>query len=137
MKSVLKVHLRRNERLFLNGAVLRPDRKVTLEFLNDVKFLLEAHVLQEEEATTPLRQLYFIIQSMQMEPATADMAKELYNKSLVPLTLNVVNRDILDGLMQVNDMVKADRVFEAMKVLRRLFEIEDQIMGADTRKEVA
>lgn len=137
MKSVLKVHLRRNERLFLNGAVLRPDRKVTLEFLNDVKFLLEAHVLQEEEATTPLRQLYFIIQSMQMEPATAEMARELYKKALVPLTVNLSNRDILDGLMQVNEMVEADRAFEAMKILRRLFAIEDQIIGINRHREVA
>lgn len=137
MKSALKVHLRRNERLFLNGAVLRADRKVTLEFLNDVKFLLEAHVLQEEDATTPLRQLYFIIQSMQMEPATAGMARELYKNSLRPLTLNVANRDILQGLIQVNEMVEADRAFEAMKILRRLFEVEDQILGRDRQKEVA
>ena len=45
-----------------------PDRKVSLEFLNDVTFLLESHVIQVEDTTTPLRQLYFIAQTMLMEP---------------------------------------------------------------------
>jgi flagellar protein FlaF len=41
--------------------VLRADRKVSIEILNDATFLLEAHVMKVEDASTPLRQLYFII----------------------------------------------------------------------------
>ena len=62
MKSTLRISLKSGERIFINGAVLRVDRKVALEFLNDVTFLLENHVLQPEDATTPLKQLYFIAQ---------------------------------------------------------------------------
>ena len=57
MKSTLRISLKAGEKIFINGAVLRVDRKVALEFLNDVTFLLENHVLQPEEAKTPLRQL--------------------------------------------------------------------------------
>ena len=64
MKSTLKISLKANEKIYINGAVVRFDRKVTLEFLNDVQFLLENHVLQPEDASTPLRQLYFIVQVM-------------------------------------------------------------------------
>jgi hypothetical protein len=58
----LKVHLKPNERVYINGGVIKVDRKVTIELMNEVVFLLEGHILQEDEATTPLRQLYFIVQ---------------------------------------------------------------------------
>ena len=67
--------LRAGERLFLNGAVLRTDRKVSLELLNDATFLLENHVLQVEDTTTPLRQLYFAAQAMLMDPQNADASR--------------------------------------------------------------
>ena len=38
--SSLRIFLRPGEKVFLNGAVLRADRKVSLEVLNDVSFLL-------------------------------------------------------------------------------------------------
>ena len=68
MTSHLKVHLKPNERVYINGGVIKVDRKVTLELMNEVVFLIEGHILQEEDATTPMRQLYFIVQSMLMEP---------------------------------------------------------------------
>ena len=46
MKNTLKISLKPNEKIYINGAVLRVDRKVSIELLNDVQFLLENHVLQ-------------------------------------------------------------------------------------------
>jgi flagellar biosynthesis regulator FlbT len=50
------------ERRYLNGAVIRLDRKATIELLSDAAFLLETHVIQASEATTPLRRVYFVVQ---------------------------------------------------------------------------
>ena len=55
MKPTLKISLKPNEKIYINGAVVKVDRKVSIEFLNDVQFLLENHVLQAEQASTPLR----------------------------------------------------------------------------------
>ncbi len=71
MKNTLKISLKPNEKIYLNGAVIRVDRKVTIELLNDVQFLLESHVLQANEASTPLRQLYFMVQIMLIDPQGA------------------------------------------------------------------
>lgn len=125
----MKVSLRAGERIFINGAVLRVDRKVTLEFLNDVTFLLENHVLQVEQATTPLRQLYFVIQTMLIDPASLTMSKELYEKSHRLLMAAFMNKDVLDGLRNVDDLVSEARYFDALKALRSLFPIEDGILG--------
>jgi len=50
MKNVLHISLRPGERIYVNGAVLKVDRKVSIEFLNDVTFLLEQHVLLPDDA---------------------------------------------------------------------------------------
>ena len=43
--------LRAGEKLYINGAVIKVERKATIELLNDATFLLEAHVIQPDEAT--------------------------------------------------------------------------------------
>ncbi len=63
----MHITLRANEKIFINGAVLKVDRKTSIELMNDAVFLLEAHVMLERDATTPLRQLYYIVQLMLIE----------------------------------------------------------------------
>jgi flagellar protein FlbT len=128
MKS-LRISLRAGERIYVNGAVLQPDRKVSLEFLNDVVFLLESHVIQAEETTTPLRQLYFIVQTMLMEPASAPATLKLFEASYALLQSSFENEEILAGLTKARDLVAADRVYEALKVIRVLFPLEAAILG--------
>ena len=67
--------LRAGEKLYINGAVIKVDRKVTIELMNDATFLLEAHVIQPDEANTPLRQLYFVLQTQLMERESAPIAR--------------------------------------------------------------
>ena len=125
----MKVSLRPGERIFINGAVLRVDRKVSVEFLNDVTFLLENHVMQAEAATTPLRQLYFIVQTMAIDPSSLAMSRELYEKSHKLLMAAFSNLEILDGLLAVAKLVEDSRYYEALKALRGLFGVEDMILG--------
>lgn len=130
MSGTLKIYLKPRERIFINGAVIRADRKVALEFMNDVSFLLESHVIQEEEVTTPLRQLYFIVQSMLMEPQTHQTARSLYGNAYRRSLSTFRNRDILEGLVAVNLSVEANRTYDALKKLRCLFPLEHEILTA-------
>lgn len=136
MKSNLKIHLKPKERIFINGAVIRVDRKVTLELMNDVVFLLESHVLQQEGATTPLKQLYFVVQSMLMEPGTRSLALQIYQKQHRDLVAAYKDRDILEGLVEIKDMISADRPFDALKRIRSLYPIEAEIVGSVEQRPV-
>jgi flagellar protein FlbT len=129
MKSTLRISLKSGERIFINGAVLRVDRKVALEFLNDVTFLLENHVLQLEEATTPLRQLYFIVQMMLMNPEGVDQSMAMFRKS-IPMLLNCFeNEQVLAELKRIDGMVSSGRAFDALKAIRSLYPIEEKILN--------
>lgn len=129
MKSSLRISLKTGEKIFINGAVLKVDRKVGLEFLNDVTFLLENHVLQPEDASTPLRQLYFIVQMMLINPDGADQAQVMFRKSVVMLLNCFQNEQILTDLKHIDAMVTEGRVFEALKTIRTLYKLEDEILS--------
>lgn len=133
MSGCLKIHLKANERIFINGGVVRVDRKVTLDLLNDVVFLIEGHVIQQEDADTPLRQLYFVLQSMLMEPGTASLARQIYDQQHKSLIATFKSQDVLEGLVAVRDLVEKGKVFEALKRIRGLFEIEREMLTGDAR----
>lgn len=128
MKSSFKIFLKANERIFINGAVIRVDRKVSLELLNDVQFLLENHVLQAEDATTPLRQLYFIVQVMVMSPADKESAMPLFRESLPALITTFSNQKILSELKHVDRLVTEEKYYEALKTIRGLYPVEEAIL---------
>lgn len=128
MKSTLRISLKSGERIFINGAVLRVDRKVALEFLNDVTFLLENHVLQPEDANTPLRQLYFIAQMILINPEGKEQSVTLFRKSVSMLLNCFQNDEILAELKRVDGMVASGRAFDALKAIRALYPLEDRIL---------
>ncbi len=131
MKSTLRISLKSGERIFINGAVLRVDRKVALEFLNDVTFLLENHVLQPEDATTPLKQLYFIAQMMLINPEGVTQTMAMFRKSITMLLATFENEEILAELKRVDGLVSTGKAFEALKAIRALYPLEDKILNSE------
>lgn len=126
--STLKISLKANEKVYVNGAVIRTDRKVTLEFLNNVQFLLENHVLQAENADTPLRQLYFTVQVMLMTPESAQEARALF-AALLPRLLGAFSSEKLRaGLKHVDQLVADAQVYEALKEIRALYKLEAEAL---------
>jgi flagellar protein FlbT len=128
MKPTLKISLKPNERIYINGAVLKVDRKVSIELLNDVQFLLENHVLQAEDASTPLRQLYFIVQIMLMNPEGAPQALVMFRQSLPLLLASFVDERVRAGLKNVDRLVGEGHVYEALKAIRALYPLEKDIL---------
>lgn len=133
MSKSISISLKAGERIYLNGAVVRVDRKVSLELLNDVVFLLEAHVLQPEQTATPLRQLYFALQTTLMDPKNGNTGLMLF-RQLFPTTLaSFSNRKVAAGLLGVGKQVDDGQIFAAMRELRELFAVEDAILDSTAR----
>jgi flagellar protein FlbT len=121
----MNITLRAGERFFINGAVIRIDRKASIELLNDVTFLLENHVMQAKDATTLTRQIYFAVQVMLMDPTSSASAAPLAS-SLIQTALGAYRTpELISGLRGVAQSLARGRNFEALKALRALFPIED------------
>ena len=122
----MNITLRAGERFFINGAVIRIDRKASIELLNEVTFLLENHVMQAEEAKTLIRQIYFAVQIMLMDPPSAANAAPLA-RSLIESALAAYHTpELTGGLKSVAASLLRCRNFEALKALGGLFTLEDK-----------
>ena len=90
MALVLK--LRPNERLVVNGALIRnaSDHGISIHLLNRASLLHERDILLPEHAKTPLSQLYLLIQDILLDTAGEQkhrkafvhMAAKIYAKNL-------------------------------------------------------
>jgi flagellar biosynthesis repressor protein FlbT len=129
MTRSFTLSLKAGERIYINGAVLRVDRKVSLELLNDATFLLEGHILQVSDTTTPLRQLYFAVQMMLIEPQNAEKTLLVFHQLYANVFSAFSDETIRDGLQRVAALVEAGRIFEALRVIRGLFPSESAILA--------
>lgn len=128
----MHISLRAGEKFYINGAVVRVDRKVSIELLNDATFLLEAHVMHVDEVTTPLRQLYFIVQIMLMNPADTPAASQMLADALAVNRQNFNHGEIAKGLANVERLVLDNRKFEALKTIRALLPLEAEALVKDS-----
>jgi len=131
MSAPMRISLRAGERIYINGAVLRAERKLTFELLNNASFLLENHIIQAEEATTPLRQLYFALQTLLIEPGS-ETAKSAYIFMFTATQATFSTTDIVVGLRLVGRLADSGRIYEALKTLRSLFAVEATILTKET-----
>jgi flagellar protein FlbT len=132
----MHISLRRGEKIYINGAVIRVDRKVCVELLNDVTFLLEHHVMQANDADTPLKQIYFVVQMMLMCPNDTVAASELFRTMHDSCLKAIKDTHIRRELDTVERFVKEKRNFDALKTLRALFPIEQEILSAGAARVV-
>ena len=126
--STFKISLKPHERVYINGAVIKVDRKTSLEFLNDVQFLLESQVLQAADANTPLKRLYFTVQIQLMSPSDTVAAKRMFKEQLEQLLLTFEDSMVRNELAGVEKLVAESRFHEAMKTLKSLYPIEARLL---------
>lgn len=125
----MRLSLRAGEKIYMNGAVFSVDRRVSIELLNDATFLLEAHVMQAEEATSPLRQLYFAIQLMLMEPGRAALMRETVERMFAAYLAAAAGAALCEDVREAREAVRRGRLVDALKRLRRSFATEEKLMG--------
>jgi flagellar protein FlbT len=123
------IHLKKNEKLFINGAVIRLDRRGSVELLNDAQFLLSNHVLQAEDAKTPLRNLYFVVQTMIMDPQNSELTRCVF-LSQSEQVRRTIRRDGYHAILdQVEKQVANADYYAALKTLRSNFKMDDEVMA--------
>ncbi len=134
MTAKMRFSLKAGERIFINGAVLTVSQKVTLTLLNDARFLLESHVMQLADATTPMRQLYFVVQSLLINPQEHERGMAAFRKVYDPLLIISSDEGARIQLKNVGDLVARGRTFEALKAIRTLFEPKEVPASAENSR---
>ena len=126
----LKIQLKPKERVIINGAVIEghDDARTEIVVLNNASVMRQKHILQQDEANTPVKRLYFALQMLYIEDReNHDPYKksfEQYHKDLDE-TLSLPAIKVSLGL--IKQAVTQEKYYDALKVCRELIKVEAEL----------
>ena len=122
----LKIELKPRERFILGGAVLRNgDARSELILENNVPNLRGKNILSLEDADTPCKRIYFLIQLMYVEGGNLEEHQDTY----WALVRDIVKAapSLLDLIDAINEHLVGGRYYEALKLTRKLINEEERL----------
>ena len=126
----LKLSLKPGERFVVNGAVLQNgDRRAVLLLQNKASILREKDIVQPEDATTPVRRIYFPIMMMYLDPAGA---AGFYDEFLLRMNefMGVTRHaEVLRECVSTSREVMAGEYYKALTRCRRLLTYEQGLLA--------
>jgi len=121
----LKVSLKPGEQFVVNGAVVRNgDRRTNLILQNKVSLLREKDIMQEDEANTPSRRIYFAIMLMYLDQ---DNFHSYYDEFVLRMTefMNAVeDSTATQNCLSISRDVMHKEYYRALVTCRKLFDFE-------------
>ncbi len=122
----LIIDLKPGEKILIGDAVITNDQQRTrLHISGDAPILREKDVMQEEDADTPCKKLYFLVQCMYL----ARNAR-VYHDKYFALCKEVQSAAPTTSLfiMKINDMIIEGAYYKAMKEARELLSHEEELL---------
>ena len=127
----LKLSLKPGERFVLNGAVVQNgDRRGTLVLQNKASVLREKDIMQQEEANTPSRRVYFPVMMMYLDEGDAAKYYDEFALRMTEFMGVIRNPEILADCVGVSKHILNQEYYKALMGCRKLVEYEDQRLGA-------
>lgn len=125
----LKLRLKPNERVVINGCVVQNDnRRYTLTVSNFAQIIRGSDILDEDDADTPVRRAYFVIQGMLLDPALAREREELLTTMMAKLYAAFQQPDMRDRVMEAMHQVGAADYYKALACLRPVMAYEETVL---------
>ncbi|MFZ3033474.1 MAG: flagellar biosynthesis repressor FlbT [Parvibaculum sp.] len=123
----LKVELKPGERFILGDSVITNDDQRTRLFIEgDAPILREKDILRLDDADTPCKKIYLMVQMMYLSPDPTPH-HDLYF-SLVKDVLEAApsTAEMIDD---INNKILTGDMYKALKQTRKLIEYERELMG--------
>jgi flagellar protein FlbT len=112
------ITLKKGEKFFLNGALMRVGGPVKIDICTTDSVLLPYHIIEEQNISTPLHRVYYCIQQALIEEkksihwlamagdlSNSDELKEFKNLIEEPLMVARQGR-MLEALLQIRETIK-------------------------------
>ena len=123
----LKLSLKPGEKFVLNGAVVQNgDRRGVLVLQNKASVLREKDIMQEEDATTPARRIYFPVMMMYLEP---EVSEQNYNEFALRMTEfmgAIRDHSAMALCVDISRDVMSGAYYKALMQCKKLFEFEQE-----------
>ena len=126
----LKLSLKPGERFVLNGAVVQNgDRRAVLVLQNKASVLREKDIMQEAEANTPSRRIYFPVMMMYLDEANAERYYDEFVRRLTEFMGVIQNPPVLADCVNISKACMEHEYYKALMLCRRLIDYEDERLG--------
>lgn len=125
----LKIQLKPKERVIINGAVIEghPDNRTEIVVLNNASVMRQKHILQESDADTPVKRLYFALQMLYLDDDSRDSYEQSYKQFLKDLEDTFTLPTIKQSLVLIADAASRGKYYDAMKITRDLIKVEAEL----------
>ncbi len=124
----LKLNLRPHERMIIGGAVVKNGNKATDLFVeNNVSILRARDILNEGEANSPCRRIYFIIQLMYIDSGNLQEYQNIY-RELIQEVIKAAP-STLDLIEPINESIILSKYYQALKLARKLIDYEEELLN--------
>jgi len=126
----LIIDLKPSERIIIGEAVITNDKTRTrLHIEGDAPILREKDILREEDATTPCKRVYIMVQLMYLS-ANAETFHADYFKMIKEIQDAAPSTSLF--FMKVNDFIYEGKYYKALKATSNLIEHEQELMANAT-----
>ena len=126
----LKLSLKPGERFVLNGAVVQNgDRRGVLVLQNKASVLREKDIMQEEQANTPARRIYFPVMMMYLDESGAERYYDEFVRRMSEFMGVIRNPAVLADCVDVSRFCMEREYYKALMLCRKLIEYEDERLG--------
>lgn len=123
----LKISLKPNERMIIGGAVIRNGGKASeFHVENKVPILREKDILGEQDATTPCRNLYLVIQLMYIDEANLSTYNNTYWEQVKALVDAAPS--MIPTLESISECIVGGKYYQALKLTRDLIDYEEELI---------
>ncbi|MFK7840552.1 MAG: flagellar biosynthesis repressor FlbT [Bdellovibrionales bacterium] len=123
----LVIDLKPGEKILIGNAVITNDSQRTrLHIAGQSPIIREKDVLKEEEADTPCKRAYFLIQCMYLSDTPQD-----YHERYFDLVSEIQTASPSSSIffMQINDEIINGTYYKALKLGKELIEHERELLG--------
>jgi flagellar biosynthesis repressor protein FlbT len=128
--SNLVLELRQGEVMIVNGVPIRFRTRSRIELTAKARFLFGKQIMPPDQADSPARRIYFALQSAYIwneteREAGLESARHFIAEFQAATTLDLV-RLILDQALVA---AEEDDCYQALKLVRRIIQHEDSVLG--------
>ena len=130
----LVIDLKPGEKLLIGEAVITNDSQRTrLHIAGDAPIMREKDVLQEHDADTPCKRIYFMVQCMYLS-----RNPENYHERYFDMIREVQSASPSSSFffMQINDEIIGGSYYKALKLAKQLIEHERELLENATQSAV-
>ncbi|MCR9129908.1 MAG: flagellar biosynthesis repressor FlbT [Alphaproteobacteria bacterium] len=129
----LKLSLKPGERFVLNGAVVENgDRRATLVLQNKASVLREKDIMQEHEADTPAKRIYFPVMMMYLSSSSDEGVYDAFVMRMTEFMGVIKNPEVLKECVTISRDVMAGEYYKALLRCRKLIAYEaERLAGGE------